>query len=98
LIWEKETGTPIQTSPVVVGETLYVASPGPAGSAAGLLTAYQTADGSQVWQKTTPGPLYTTPVVVEDSIVVALQSAEALLIGFDVESGTEQWSYTPPAS
>jgi outer membrane protein assembly factor BamB len=98
LIWEKQTNAPIQTSPVVVDDMLYVASPSADGTTSGWLTAYHAADGDQLWQQTTSGPLYTTPVVVGDSLVVALPNTEAYLIGFDLESGTEQWRYTPPAS
>lgn len=96
-IWEKQTNAPIQTSPVMVNDIIYIASQGPAESTTGWLTAYDT-DGNQLWQQTTSSPLYTTPVVVEDTIVVALQSADALLIGFDLEEGIEQWRYAPPAS
>ena len=61
----------------------------------GTLTALSTTDGRQLWQQTTPAPLYTTPVVAADTIVVALVSEAALLIGFDLETGSQQWQYLP---
>jgi outer membrane protein assembly factor BamB len=90
-----------------MNDVLYLASEAGAPSAegnqeatgpTGWLTAYNAATGDQLWQETTPAPLYATPVVVDNSIVVALQSTEALLIGFDLDTGNEQWRYTPPAA
>lgn len=96
-IWSQQLGQAIQTSPVVVGDKVYIAAQGDitAEEPQGTLTALNAADGAQLWQKTAPASLYTTPVVVDDSIVVALQSESALLIGFDLETGSQQWVFTP---
>ena len=94
-IWSQNIGFSVDTSPVVVDDTIYIASQGNADTEQGMLTALDIADGRQQWQQTTPGPLHTTPVVVEDTIVVALQSETALLIGFDLETGAQQWQYLP---
>jgi outer membrane protein assembly factor BamB len=95
-IWSQNMGLSVDTSPVVVNNTIYIASQGNIDTGQGMLTALDIADGRQLWQQTTPGPLHTTPVVVEDTIVVALQSDSALLIGFDLETGAQQWQYLPP--
>jgi outer membrane protein assembly factor BamB len=95
-IWSQGIGLSVDTSPVVVNDTIYIASQGNADTRQGLLTALNITDGRQLWQQSTPAPLHTTPVVVEDTIVVALQSESALLIGFDLETGSQQWQYLPP--
>ncbi len=97
-IWSQQLNLPVQTSPVVVGETVYIASGDDldAENPQGALTALNVADGKQQWQKTAPGPLFTTPVVVGDSIIVALQSDQDLLIAFDLETGGQNWDYLPP--
>ncbi len=97
-IWSQQLNQPVQTSPVIVGDTVYIASGGDieAEEPQGALTALDAVDGKQRWQKPAPGPLYTTPVVVGDTIIVALQSETALLVAFDLETGSQQWVYTPP--
>lgn len=95
-IWEQQTQYPIQTSPVVMGDMLFIASEGDRELEEGLLTAYDTADGRQLWQKKTPAPLYTTPIIVDDTLIVALQSEAALLIGFDPVTGSQKWVIPTP--
>jgi outer membrane protein assembly factor BamB len=95
-LWTQSIGLTVDTSPVVVDDRIYIASQGAEGSEQGMLTALDIADGGQLWQQSTPAPLHTTPVVVEDTIVVALQSESVLLIGFDLETGSQQWQYQPP--
>ncbi len=97
-IWSQQLKLPVQTSPVVVDETVYIASGDDikAENPQGALTALDIADGKQKWQQTAPAPLYTTPVVVGNDIIVALQSESALLIAFDAETGSQNWIYTPP--
>lgn len=95
-IWTKSTGTPVQTTPVVVGDVLYVASQTSGDTLAGALTAYATADGRQLWSQATSAPLLATPVVVGDAIIVGMQNADALLIGFDLATGQELWRYSLP--
>ncbi|MCP4428234.1 MAG: PQQ-binding-like beta-propeller repeat protein [Chloroflexi bacterium] len=97
-IWSQQLNLPVQTSPVVVDDTVYIASGDDieAENPQGALTALDVADGKQRWQKTAPGPLYTTPVVVGDAIIVALQSEAALLVAFDLDTGGQNWVYTPP--
>ena len=96
-IWSQQIGQAIQTSPVVVGDKVYIAAQGDltAEVPQGTLTALKAATGEQVWQETAPASLYTTPVVVDNSIIVALQSDSALLIAFDLETGNQQWVFVP---
>jgi outer membrane protein assembly factor BamB len=96
-VWRQEILGAVQTTPVVHGDILYVASERRGENGGGLLTALSlTENGRQLWQSNTPEPLYTTPVVVGDSIVVALQSDTILLIGFNLETGVQQWMLAPP--
>jgi outer membrane protein assembly factor BamB len=96
-VWRQEIIGAVQTTPVVHGDFLYIASERRGEAGGGLLTAFSlTEDGRQLWQSNTPEPIYTTPVVVGDSIVVALQSDDTLLIGFNLETGVQQWLLPPP--
>lgn len=95
--WTKATSAAVQTSPVVAGDTLYVASEvAGADGSTGALTAYDTATGEQRWANQTSVPLYTSPVIVGDAIVVGQQNADALLLGFDLLTGRELWRYALP--
>jgi outer membrane protein assembly factor BamB len=97
--WTKSSGTRVQTAPVVLGDTLYVASQTTGETPAGALTAYSRADGEQLWSQPTGAPLLATPVIVgDDTIVVALQSADTLLIGFEPATGRELWRFASPES
>lgn len=97
-LWTKATGASVQSAPVVLGDTVYFASEIAGETPTGALTAYATADGQQKWQTPTAAPLYTNPVVFDDdTIVVALASTDALLIGYNAQSGSEQWRLAPPA-
>ena len=97
-IWQQEIlGAIIQTAPVIHDDILYIASERRGDDGGGLLTALSLSEnGRQLWQNNTPEPLYTTPVVVSDSIVVALQSSDILLMGFNLETGVQQWILPPP--
>jgi eukaryotic-like serine/threonine-protein kinase len=96
-LWRQEILGAIQTTPVVHGDLLYIASERRGDDGGGLLTALSlTENGRQVWQNNTPEPLYTTPIVVGDSVVVALQSDNTLLMGFNLETGVQQWILPPP--
>ncbi len=98
-IWTHEAAVSVQSNPVVVGDTLYIASGTGGDAPTGALTAYSTTDGTQLWTQATTVPLNTTPVVVgDDSIVVGMQNADTLLIGFDLAAGQELWRYALPES
>jgi outer membrane protein assembly factor BamB len=99
--WTKtidRTDVSVQTNPVVVDDVIYVAAQWAGETETGALTAYSTADGVQLWSQPTTAPLFTAPVVVGDTIVVAPESANALLVGFDLAEGQELWRYALPES
>lgn len=96
-LWTQKIEGVVQTSPVVAGDTVFIASQGAPESEQGLLVALSVEDGRILWQQNTPTPLFTTPVVVENSVIVVTQSEDALLIAYDVANGTQQWVIAPPA-
>jgi len=100
-LWTKtvETAdTSVQSSPLVVDDVMYVAALRTGETPTGVLTAYTAADGVQLWSQPTAAPLFSTPVVVGDALVVAPQSANGLLVGFDLAGGQELWRYALPES
>lgn len=99
-IWKVQTPAgPVQTSPVVFEDMVYVASQGNVDDELeqGIILALFRADGEEVWRQNTPARLYTTPVVVDDALVVALESENALLIGYNLQTGGQKWTFVPQA-
>jgi len=97
-LWRAQAAGSVLTSPVFANGIVYVASEGDSEAEQGVLTAYDAGSGQELWQQTTPAPLYTTPVIVNDEIIVALQSESTLLMAFELESGSQRWSFAPPAA
>ena len=95
-IWKQAIELPVQSSPVVSGDIVYIAADGSGEETSGQLLALSTQDGSELWTKDTPAPLFSTPIVVGEQIIVALQSETALLIAFNLETGSEEWKLAPP--
>ena len=96
-IWQNQTVGAVQTQPVVSGDIVYVASEGESSEIPlGALRAFSTADGTEIWTQAAPAPLFTTPVVVDDALIVALQSETAIVIAYDVQTGGQLWSISPP--
>ncbi len=88
----------MQTNPLVVDGIVYVASEGEESEVpAGALTAFDTANGTELWRQVTTAPLFTAPVAVDDAVVVALQSEVALLSAYDRLNGAPLWTIAPPA-
>lgn len=96
LIWQKTVTGPVQTSPIVADNVVYLVSQGDVQAKTGQVTAFSTDGGAQLWQQSAPASVYTTPVIVGDALVVALQgNADLLLAGFDRASGAQQWTFSP---
>ncbi len=94
-IWQQQAPGAVQTSPVVANGLVYIASAGPEESETGIVQALSVEDGTAVWDETTTAPVFTTPVIVNDILVVAVNSQSELLVGYDLERGTRQWSFLP---
>ncbi|KAA3655100.1 MAG: hypothetical protein DWQ04_33690 [Chloroflexi bacterium] len=97
-IWTKEAPGPVQTSPVVHGDMVYVATLGDAETEQGVLVAYLREDGEEMWRQFTSVPLNTTPIVVDDALVVVAPGEDTLLIGYNLETGGQKWSFMPQAA
>ncbi|MCB8966421.1 MAG: PQQ-binding-like beta-propeller repeat protein [Ardenticatenaceae bacterium] len=97
-LWTQQVDGVVQASTVVANGIVYVASVTTLedGQPAGLLTALSTDGGAQLWQQETIVPLYTTPVLVDGTLVVAVQTADTLLIAFDAATGVKQWDLPIP--
>ena len=97
-LWQGKTPGAAQTSPVVAGEKVFVASEGESSEVpVGALKAFAVEDGRELWTTIAPAPLFTTPVVVDEAVVVALQSEVAMLIAYDRNTGGQLWTIAPPA-
>jgi len=96
-IWTQQAPGPVQTSPVIYENMVYVATLGDTETGQGVLIAYSREDGAEVWRQTTLSPLNTTPIVVDGALVVVVQSEEALLIGYNLQTGGQKWRFLPQA-
>lgn len=96
-IWQNKTPGAVQTSPVVMGDKVFVASEGESSETrVGALRAFSVEDGRELWTTIAPAPLFTTPVVIDDAVIVALQSETAMLLAYDGETGGQLWTIAPP--
>lgn len=95
-LWQNKTPGAVQTSPVVNGSTVYVASEGESSDVpVGALRAFSVEDGHELWSSVAPAPLFTTPVIIDNAVIVALQSESALLMAYDGETGGQLWTIAP---
>lgn len=94
-LWKAKITGAVQAAPVVDGNTVYVVSIGDPESERGVVIALGVADGQELWRDEAPVPLYATPVIADGSLVVALQSQEALLYVYDLETGNRVWEFSP---
>ncbi len=86
---------PVQASPLVVGNRLYIASVGDTATASGQLLALEADSGAVIWRQTTPDPLFASPVWAADRLVVAVTSQDRLLLVYNPDSGALEWEYAP---
>ncbi len=94
-IWTKEAPGPVQTSPVIYEDMVYVATLGDAETKQGVLVAYFREDGEEAWRQITASPLNTTPIVVDGALVAVVPSENSLLIGYNLQTGGEKWTFVP---
>ncbi len=85
LRWTFDTGEPIRSSPVVVGDRVWI------GSDSGTVHALARADGGAVWRFDTEGPVEAPPTVVEGMLAVG--SGDGLLYVLDAGTGDLRWKY-----
>jgi outer membrane protein assembly factor BamB len=84
--WEATVGDPREA--VFAEDAVYV-------STTGRLSAFDTAEGTELWQAGTPDPTFTTLAAVDGTVVQGFQPDDAgvygLLAGFDASTGEERW-------
>jgi outer membrane protein assembly factor BamB len=85
LVWKFKTEGRVISSPLVVGDAVYV------GSTDGALYAINRADGTQRWKFETRGPVNSSPAFRDG--VVYVGSLDGNLYAVDAASGTERWTF-----
>ena len=85
LAWKFRTGGRVISSPLVVGEAVYV------GSTDGSLHAVNRPDGTQRWKFDTRGPVSSSPAYHDGLVYVA--SVDGNLYAVDAAAGTLRWSF-----
>jgi outer membrane protein assembly factor BamB len=85
--WEQpyKTGDTIQSSPILVEDTLYVSS------FDGKVYALDPASGKRKWAASTGGPIFATPLVAEGTVYVG--SMDHYLYAFDARTGKPRWKF-----
>ena len=85
LVWKFRTGGRVISSPLVVGDAVYV------GSADGALYAVDRATGAQRWKFETRGPVNSSPAY-HDGLVYA-GSVDGNFYAVDAATGTVKWTF-----
>jgi outer membrane protein assembly factor BamB len=83
--WEAQTGDPIQGSPVLAGDSLYLASLDK------KVYAFQADNGKRRWTRETGGAIYATPLIDGDSLYVG--STDGFLYALDAKNGRVRWKF-----
>jgi len=91
-IWTETLSSRISTSPVLSEDRIFVAAE------SGTLFVREISTNRDLWSVALDGDLHTDPLVLGDTVIVATSGGEPLLCAFDVENGTELWSFTPGGS
>jgi outer membrane protein assembly factor BamB len=91
-IWTETLSSRISTSPVLSEDRIFVAAE------SGTLFVREISTNRDLWSVALDGDLHTDPLVLGNTVIVATSGGEPLLCAFDVENGTELWSFTPGGS
>lgn len=83
--WKFRTGGRVISSPLVVGDAVYV------GSTDGALYAVNRADGTERWKFATQGPIASSPAAAGG--VVFISSLDGNVYGVDAATGKERWRF-----
>jgi outer membrane protein assembly factor BamB len=99
--WEAQVQGAIQSAPLYVDGRLFVGAGDVSGDddeRAGRVAAFDAESGEQLWQQAAPAPVFTGPVQAGNSVVVAVMDGTQLrLLVFNMESGAQEWSFSPPS-
>lgn len=86
LVWKFRTEGRVISTPLVVGEAVYV------GSTDGSLYAINRTDGTARWRFTTEGPVNSSPAYHDGLVYVA--SVDGNFYAVDAATGAERWRFT----
>ena len=85
LAWKFKTGGRVISSPLVVGDVVYV------GSTDGSLYAVNKADGTQRWKFDSRGPISSSPAFHAGTVYIL--SMDGLVYAVDAETGKSRWTF-----
>ncbi|UCG68612.1 MAG: PQQ-binding-like beta-propeller repeat protein [Thermoplasmata archaeon] len=88
LLWSFDTGSPMESSPVIVDDRVYF------GSDNDLVYCLDSYTGKEIWNFTTKNSVKSTPAVVDG--VVYVGSTDGNLYALDAETGDKLWNYSIP--
>ena len=84
-VWKFKTGGRVISSPLVVGDVVYV------GSTDGSLYALTRAEGTLKWKFATEGPIASSPAFREGLLFVS--SVDGNIYAVEAATGTKKWSF-----
>ncbi|OHB73848.1 MAG: Pyrrolo-quinoline quinone, partial [Planctomycetes bacterium RBG_16_55_9] len=84
-LWKFKTGDTVKSSPVIVGNRVFV------GSSADNVYAIDLSMGQKVWSYKTTDAVEATPCAVEGAVFVG--SLDGFLYALDAENGSLKWKY-----
>ncbi|MBW7933488.1 MAG: PQQ-binding-like beta-propeller repeat protein [Gemmatimonadaceae bacterium] len=85
VVWKFKTAGRVISSPLVVGDVVYV------GSTDGALYAVDRASGTQKWKFETRGPISSSPAVSNG--LVFISSVDGNVYGVDAVTGAPRWTF-----
>jgi outer membrane protein assembly factor BamB len=83
--WKFKTGGRVISSPLVVGDVVYV------GSTDGSLYAVNRSDGTQRWRFDSKGPISSSPAF--NNGLVYISSLDGLVYAIDATTGQSRWTF-----
>jgi outer membrane protein assembly factor BamB len=86
LAWKFKTAGRVVSSPLVVGDVVYV------GSTDGSLYAVNRADGTQRWKFESKGPISSSPAFHNGTVYVS--SLDGLVYAVDAGTGKARWTFS----
>jgi outer membrane protein assembly factor BamB len=85
VLWSSELGGSVDSSPAVVGNTVYV------GNSLGAMHAVAASDGAVTWAFQTGGAVVSSPAVADG--IVVFGSADGFCYALDATTGEQAWCY-----
>ena len=85
IVWQLKTGAPFESSPAVVGDTVYVST----GDRRAM--AINAASGEVIWETDVGGPVASSPAVAGGLLYVGLKDGR--IIALSIEDGAQAWEF-----